>query len=91
MKKIVMLIIILLMLACEQQDFIDIENKTKYYCTSDSDCVAETCCHPNTAVNKDYRPNCSGLFCTTECMPRTLDCGEGNIKCISNNCSVILN
>ncbi len=59
-------------------------------CFEDTDCVPATCCHPTEAVNKEFRPNCSNVFCTEECQPNTLDCGQGKIKCIKNKCEVLI-
>lgn len=55
-------------------------------CQIDSDCVPATCCHPTTCVNKDYRPDCKGMFCTMECAPNTMDCGQGKCVCADNTC-----
>lgn len=58
------------------------------YCDYDSECVPAECCHPNTAVNKFYGPECEGVSCTAVCSS-VLDCGRGKIICISNKCTVI--
>ena len=63
---------------------------TAYTCTQDSDCVPASCCHPTDAVNKDNAPDCSGTMCTMNCEPNTLDCGQGEIKCVKNECIVFL-
>ena len=62
---------------------------SELYCESNSDCTAASCCHPESAVNKEFAPDCSGILCTAVCQPNTLDCGQGRIKCIENRCSVI--
>lgn len=59
-------------------------------CTTDADCVANICCHPDDAVNKDYGPNCGGILCTQECLPNTIDCNQGSIKCAAGMCTAIL-
>ncbi len=59
-------------------------------CRQDSDCVPATCCHPKEAVNKDYAPDCQGLLCTQECVPGTIDCGQGEIRCEDRECKVIM-
>lgn len=61
-----------------------------YFCNSEMDCVAEQCCHATSAINKNFAPNCLGVACTMECRGGTLDCGYGEIKCISGKCAVIL-
>ncbi|MBI2040748.1 MAG: hypothetical protein HYT16_01475 [DPANN group archaeon] len=63
----------------------------KVFCASDSDCVQKECCHPVSAVNKAFRPDCSDTFCTAVCQPNTLDCNQGKIKCIKNKCEAIIN
>ena len=58
-------------------------------CSADSDCVPAQCCHPTGTVNKNYAPDCSGVFCTAVCEPGTLDCGQGEIKCLSGKCAAV--
>ena len=60
-------------------------------CTSDSDCVPDSCCHAKSAVNKEHSPKCNGIMCTMDCQPETLDCSQGEVKCIENSCSVVFN
>jgi hypothetical protein len=55
-------------------------------CLTDADCIPASCCHPNSCVSKDKRPDCKGIFCTMECRPGTLDCGQGICRCIDNKC-----
>ena len=55
-------------------------------CMSDSDCVPAQCCHAVSCVPKASAPNCSGVFCTQECRPNTLDCGQGRCRCIEGRC-----
>ncbi len=59
-------------------------------CSLDSDCVKATCCHAKDAVNKENAPDCKGMICTTECVPETADCGQGEIKCVYGECKVVL-
>lgn len=59
-------------------------------CQQDSDCVPAACCHVENAVNKEFKPNCDGVLCSMECAPNTLDCGQGKIKCIENQCQVVI-
>ncbi|MEK6845535.1 MAG: hypothetical protein AABY26_02145 [Nanoarchaeota archaeon] len=59
-------------------------------CVKDSDCVPTTCCHANESVNKESAPNCTSQFCTSECVPDTLDCGQGNLQCISGKCQITI-
>lgn len=60
------------------------------FCESDADCVPAQCCHPDDAVNKDYAPDCSEVFCTMECRPGTIDCGQGEIRCVEKECQAVL-
>lgn len=59
-------------------------------CSVDNDCVPATCCHPADAVNTNNAPGCSGVLCTAECKPGTIDCSQGEIKCVNNKCTVEL-
>jgi putative hemolysin len=59
-------------------------------CNSDSDCVAASCCHSTSCVSKDKAPLCSGIACTMNCQPNTLDCGYGSCSCVNNKCTVVL-
>ena len=58
-------------------------------CSHDYDCVPLECCHPLDAVNKGHARDCTGLLCTMECVPATIDCGQGEIKCVEGACTVI--
>jgi putative hemolysin len=60
----------------------------KNSCTSNSDCVPSACCHPDKCVNKNYQPDCEGIFCTMDCKPNTMDCGQGKCICKNNVCQV---
>jgi len=59
-------------------------------CSVDTDCVKATCCHASSAVNKQAGPDCAGQFCTAECVPGTLDCNQGDVKCVSGECKVVM-
>lgn len=56
-------------------------------CNSDSDCVPAACCHPTECINKNYAPDCFGIFCTQVC-EGPLDCGAGKCACVNNKCAV---
>jgi len=58
-------------------------------CNTDVDCVPDKCCHADNTVNKGFGPDCTGQLCTAECVPETIDCGQGEIKCIENQCRVL--
>lgn len=64
-------------------------------CSIDEDCAAASCCHASEAVNKEFAPDCEGVFCTQgigvqSCEPGTLDCGQGEIKCVDGRCTVVI-
>lgn len=59
-------------------------------CTSAADCVPAQCCHATNAVNQAYAPDCREIFCTLECAPNSLDCGQGEIRCQNKVCTVVL-
>lgn len=60
------------------------------YCDEDSDCVPATCCHADSCVNKDFEQDCNSIFCTMECVPDTMDCGQGYCACINNECKAVM-
>jgi len=59
-------------------------------CSYDSDCVPAACCHSDSCVPASEAPSCEGIMCTMECMPDTMDCGQGSCKCIDNKCKAVL-
>lgn len=59
-------------------------------CTEDLDCVPADCCHAVDAVNSENAPDCRGVLCSAVCEPGTLDCGQGEVKCISGRCEAVL-
>ena len=64
---------------------------TEKYCEADSDCRPSECCHAKDTVNKDHGPDCSGQLCTMDCAPETIDCGQGSLKCLEKECTVVWN
>lgn len=61
------------------------------YCESNADCVQAACCHANSCVNVNSKPDCSGFFCTQVCEEGTLDCGQGSCLCQNNRCKAVFN
>ncbi|MFH0961485.1 MAG: hypothetical protein V1820_02275 [archaeon] len=56
-------------------------------CSTDSDCVPASDCHPSSCINQAYyKP--SNRACTAVCMG-PLDCGAGTCECIVGKCSVV--
>lgn len=58
-------------------------------CYVDSDCVADECCHASGCVSVRDKPDCTGVFCSMECVPNTLDCGQGECKCVGGRCKAV--
>ena len=52
-------------------------------------CVSASCCHPKECVLESEAPNCSGVFCSMNCVPETMDCGQGHCGIIDGECEVI--
>jgi hypothetical protein len=59
-------------------------------CSTDVDCVPEQDCHANSCINLNFKEY-SDAFCTANCEPGTMDCGQGSCVCVNNRCDVILN
>jgi hypothetical protein len=76
------LLFCILLVSCSESD--------EKFCNFDEDCVKSTCCHPRDAVNEKYGPECAGVFCSQQCEPGTIDCGQGEINCVRNRCTVLL-
>lgn len=81
-----MLISFVLVSACTKTPEVP-QNK---YCVQDGDCLPATCCHAADAVNSMYEPDCGDVLCSQECQPETLDCGQGEVRCVNNECSVLI-
>ena len=63
-------------------------NPTVQQCSIDADCMPAQCCHPTGAIDQAHAPDCSGVVCTMSC-EGPLDCGQGEVKCVSHKCSVV--
>ena len=63
------------------------ENKSKYTCVSDNECVPSDCCHPTYCINNRYAPNCTDSNCTQTC-DSVLDCNGGECICYEEECMV---
>ena len=75
---------------CEENKCVGKELGADKRCSGDEDCTAATCCHASDAVNLEYAPDCTDMFCTQECEAGTLDCGQGEIKCVNGKCEAIV-
>lgn len=58
-------------------------------CSTDSDCVPNKCCGGTDGINKNYGPNCQGILCAQVCTPGTISCNQGEIKCVSGECTAV--
>lgn len=88
MKKIIIVTFIIcniFLLACTAE----IPDNKK--CQVDDDCVPNKCCGADDGVNKDHGPDCKGTFCTQSCTPGTIDCQQGEIKCVKESCTAVFN
>ncbi|MBN1386417.1 hypothetical protein JW968_05595 [Candidatus Woesearchaeota archaeon] len=70
---------------CQQIVKEEFREKTKR-CAEDADCVPSECCHATECVHKDFAPDCSGIMCTMNCEPGTMDCG-GRCVCEAGRCT----
>jgi hypothetical protein len=88
---IIGLVVSFLIFIYVNKDFFEeqIRGKTKA-CEVDSDCAPVSCCHASACIEKEKAPNCTGVVCTQECKPNTLDCGQGSCKCVEGYCGVII-
>ena len=59
-------------------------------CSVDTECVPKTCCHPSACVHASQQPDCSDIYCTADCKPNTIDCGQGACKCMNQKCVVLM-
>lgn len=53
-------------------------------------CAPATCCHPDYCVLIEQAPDCDGVMCTEECVPRTLDCGQGSCEFVNGVCAAVM-
>ncbi|HLC90478.1 MAG TPA: hypothetical protein VJI15_01805 [Candidatus Nanoarchaeia archaeon] len=90
MKWIILLLVVLLMAtvlsSCSFEQKIPLEKQ----CAIDKDCVPAGCCHAKDALNTDFAPDCEGAICTLNCEPNTLDCGQGEIRCVEGECQALI-
>jgi len=59
-------------------------------CQNKLDCVPTTCCHANSCINRNYKPDCKDIGCSAVCEPGTMDCSQGYCDCVKNECKAIL-
>lgn len=77
---------------CEEWKYLggECDFSESFTCSVDLECIPATCCHANSCVNKENAPDCSAISCTMSCNPGTLDCGQGDCKCLNNQCQPVL-
>lgn len=97
MKRLIILLVLMIIIitsGCIRQKVTNGDEKTtttdELYCQSKSDCVPATCCHSDSCVNKNFKPDCTNIGCTAECEPGTMDCGQGYCDCVDNECKAIV-
>lgn len=54
------------------------------------DCVPAICCHPIECVSIEEAPDCSGVVCSAECKPGSLDCGQGSCEFVEGECVAVI-
>jgi nickel-dependent lactate racemase len=59
-------------------------------CVVDEDCLPASCCHAESCVIKEKKPDCSNMFCSQVCSG-PLDCSEGSCGCVNNKCEIVSN
>ncbi len=53
-------------------------------------CVPSSCCHSTSCIPPGQAPDCSNIMCTQECVPGTLDCGQGSCAYVGGKCEAVL-
>ena len=71
----------------DNSDSVDLSKKV---CLKNNDCVQASCCHATDVINRENAPDCKGVMCTQVCEPNTLDCGQGQKKCLDGICVAVL-
>lgn len=66
----------------------DNANSIAEECSSDIDCAPASCCHADSCVPINNKPECGRMFCSEECSS-ILDCGNGHCACVNNKCRAI--
>lgn len=91
MKRIILFLFlglgfIVLISGCKAND-VNIDNNVRE-CSQDADCVAASCCHADSCVAASQAPACNDVYCSMECAPGTLDCGQAKCVCDAGKCGV---
>ena len=88
-KKLFWIIILLIIVLIVLIYFIK-QQESEKECIRDEECVAGSCCHPETCVAAEQAPECNGVMCSMVCSG-PLDCGAGDCGCVKGKCEVISN
>jgi len=86
MKRLFALLLLGLFLAGCKTPEMDVKE-----CSQDADCVPASCCHASSCIASENKPDCSGIYCSMECAPGTLDCGQGSCVCKEGKCGASFN
>jgi putative hemolysin len=90
-KYFLLMLIILIIIGCQdKQNNVTPNISENLLCSQDSDCAAADCCHAKSCVNQNFKKDCSGRFCTMNCEPGTLDCGQGICACQNKQCVALI-
>ncbi len=90
MKNIVFLCFLVLIVIFSMGCIGNNEISNDFECKTAEDCVPAQCCHPTECVHIDLAPDCTDVFCTMECRPETMDCGQGYCDCVEGDCVAII-
>ncbi|NQV91095.1 hypothetical protein HQ489_01335 [Candidatus Woesearchaeota archaeon] len=82
---VILLILTIFLASCTS------EIPSEKVCKVDADCVPNKCCGADDGVNIDGGPDCQGILCAAVCNPDTIDCGNGQIKCVNKACTAVFN
>jgi hypothetical protein len=88
---IIVLVILLVALMIAPKYLPKTMGKNNETCYSNSDCVPTSCCHASSCILESKKPNCTGIYCTMDCKPDTLDCGQASCECLKGKCEVNFN
>jgi hypothetical protein len=89
MKKELTIIIVLVIILTAIYLFIPKSPKI-IECQINSDCIAASCCHPDSCIPEEQKPDCKRILCSMSC-EGPLDCGAGSCGCKKNKCEIIKN
>ncbi len=92
-KLIIMLFLTIALVLASCDNAAPLENNNipeELKCANNEDCAPAACCHADSCINKNFKPDCKRAFCTLECRPGTMDCGKGYCACENNKCIAVI-